>query len=79
MLTINFDENCNSGFAQVCFKAALTIIFDLNLNRRKIMRINKNKISKMQSILLTLILMVAALGVSSAADGCRDGQRPLHW
>ena len=58
-------ENVLSG-TKACFKTALTIIFN-NLNRRKIMPINKNKISKMQSLLLTLTLMVAAFWVSPAA------------
>ena len=57
-------ENVLSG-TKVCFKTALTIIFN-NLNRRQIMPINKNKISKMQSLLLTFTLMVAALWVSPA-------------
>ncbi len=57
-------DNMLSG-TKACFKTALTIIFN-NLNRRKIMPINKNKISKMQSLLLTLTLMVAAFWVSSA-------------
>ena len=56
-------ENVLSG-TNAGFKTALTIIFN-NLNRRIIMPIN-NLISKMQSLLLTLILMVAAFGVSSA-------------
>ena len=58
-------DNVLSG-TKACFKTALTIIFN-NLNRRKIMPINKNKISKMQSLLLTLTLMVAAFWVSPAA------------
>ena len=56
-------DNVLSG-TKACFKTALTIIFN-NLNRRKIMPINKNKISKMQSLLLTLTLMVATFWVNS--------------
>ncbi len=44
------------------------------------MPINKNKISKMQSLLLlSLTLMVAAFWVNSAVAAEKNGQRPHHW